>query len=67
MLTTALASTKPSFGLVVGPSDIVRAVKSISQDPAEAIGETKNLFVLAEKYGLPILDLEQNVLWEPNK
>jgi hypothetical protein len=63
----ALVDNWRPVALVVGPSDIVRAVSSMTQDPSGAIGVTKNLFVLAQQHGLPILDLEQNVLWDPNK
>ena len=66
-INEALVDNWRPLGLVVGPSDMVRAVKSVSQDPSGAIGKTKNLFELAQQHSLPILDLEQNVLWEPNK
>ena len=63
----ALVDNWRPLGLVIGQSDIIRSVKSVSQDPSGAIGKTKNLFELAQQHSLPILDLEQNVLWEPNK
>jgi hypothetical protein len=61
----ALVDNWRPLGLVIGQSDIIRSVKSVSQDPSGAIGKTKNLFALAEKHGIPLLDLNQNVLWAP--
>jgi len=65
-INEALVDNWRPLGLVIGQYDIVRAMKSLSQDPTSATGVTKSLFELADKHGLPVLDLEQNVLWEPN-
>ena len=63
----ALVDNWKPIAFVVAPADIIRAVKAVAQDRTQEAGETKNLFALAEKYSLPILDQDQNVLWEPGK
>ena len=63
----ALVDNWKPVALVVAPADIIRAVMAVAQDRTKEAGESKNLFALAEKYSLPILDQDQNVLWDPNK
>lgn len=63
----ALVDNWKPQALVVAPADVVKAVKSVAQDRSKEAGESKNLFALAEKYGLPILDIDKNLLWDPNK
>ena len=63
----ALVDNWKPVAFVVGPADIVKAVKSVAQDRTKEAGESKNLFALAEEYGLPIIDQDQNVLWDPSK
>ena len=63
----ALVDNWKPVAFVIAPADIVKAVKSVAQDRSKEAGESKNLFALAEKYNLPILDQDQNVLWDPNK
>ena len=63
----ALVDNWKPQALVVAPADIIKAVKSVAQDRSKEAGESKNLFAIAEEYGLPIIDIDKNLLWEPNK
>lgn len=63
----ALVDNWKAVGIVAGTDDLVKSVKAVADRDwgREAIGVTRKIFTLARDYGVPIYDVNRNMLWSP--